>query len=422
MKFKILYLMMLIFLSCGKNDSGPQFITLKVAMPEREFDRATPAVLNDINCVGALVGFQGGISNNGTCTLSNNGTTTQFAIGTVGGLVSWAPATEPAAFIEVPNVPVNNPFTIVLLGFDKGGATSCLPLGPGFDPIASGFSRPFVIGQRDNVIVDLGGGQIDIGASFDVNRFIADCTDSGFENDNTFDPNVVPGLAHWYDMSDTDNVYQVNNCTSRAFADGQSVACVMDKKNAKPLRQSTAADQATFRTNSQNNLTGIEFDGMSDFLQPDGGQVQSAAEATTFIVFKALTAAVKTMWGHSTGGNDIYKMGLTAAINIDSDAGGAGSATGSINFAASEAKLMTMRVSQAGDTLELFLNGVSDGAGPMISSDYTAQDIFLGAFNTGGGGGGFFHGIVYEVLYYKQVLSDANRQLIENYLIQKWGL
>jgi hypothetical protein len=68
-----------------------------------------------------------------------------------------------------------------------------------------------------------------------------------------------------------------------------------------------------------------------------------------------------------------------------------------------------------------FLNGTQSGSGTgrnLVSGGI----LTIGAYTDGGGSGEYFNGPIYEILIFNSVLSIPQRQQIEGYLANKWGL
>lgn len=397
-------------------------ITLSLDLPSKSrTSDSLRATINDMNCVGALVSFEDGVGNTGSCQLSNGGVVTNLPIGALGGLVAWNPAVDASANIQVPNVFVDVPLRIAIIGFNRGAQTSCALFGPGFDPDALGYSEPFVLANQGGFTAQGGGGTLQIGATFDANYTIQDCVDNAFEDDNAFDPNTIAGLAHWYDASDPNTVFTDTGCTVAAVNDGDSVQCWMDKKNGKPMKSATVGEAPLLKLAAANTRNALDFDGGNDALRPDNGQVVAAAETTTFIVYTIDAAANKTLFGVNDGGTDV--LALTYDANPRPSARfGNNSANSPTNIVINDISLLTMKASQSGPNVTIFQDGVTKAAvGPVAFP--TAKDLYVGAHHNGANGAVNFHdGKILEILYYQQVVSEADRSTIENYLNLKWNI
>lgn len=134
-------------------------------------------------------------------------------------------------------------------------------------------------------------------------------------------PTDYANLAVWVDPSDATKLYTDAGSTN-VSADGQSVYQANDKGgNGRHFVMSTSGQRPLYKTNIQNGLSVLRFDGSDDFMISTAG---SYAAKTLIVVWRSLTGSPATAAGiltTRTGGNAVkatasdYQLGFTHAAD-----------------------------------------------------------------------------------------------------------
>lgn len=216
-----------------------------------------------------------------------------------------------------------------------------------------------------------------------------------------FSPASIPGLQLWLDAS------QISGLN-----DGDAVATWSDASgNANNATQGTVSARPTFKTNIKNGRPALQFDGVDD-----GMGLASAITLSGYSVF--------VVWSQNdaTDGSvalikagDPFNYHYLNPTSIHHQPGTPTLSTYSVVTPAG-----TWALTQAvrtGTSLKIGKNGTLD-AGRTSTTDWSTD--LIGAPYAGGASFNL-SGYVAEILIYNSGLSDANRQLVEQYLQTKWG-
>ena len=265
---------------------------------------------------------------------------------------------------------------------------------------------------------------------------------------------VGAGLQLWLDASDASTLYNATTGGSLVAADG-GVARWEDKSgNARHATQGTSANRPARKTAIQGGLDVLRFDGSDDSLS-----IPSSTETfkflhggstgyTAFAVVspRALNTRERIFetgrWGSPSGDAG----GIGASWNIDTNGSfrydAAAGATSVIANASPTSAIA------AGSWYVLGVSGIANSATAALRSSMRinggtaiANNTQTGAASTnnartdltiargiGYNGDGsveyeqFADLDIAEIIIYDSALSDANRELVENYLLAKWGI
>lgn len=215
-----------------------------------------------------------------------------------------------------------------------------------------------------------------------------------------FTPRQIGGLALWLDGADPagNGVIPANNTTLTVWKDKSGIgndatAYGSPKYNSKYISFSASTSDyvrtSAYLTITQNVTT-----------------VFYVAQLNSVAAFDDLIAFTDIAWGSYTGANSIrYYQGLLVGT-----------------------------VSRVGDTYDFGLNNyyINGTFNPSSTPSYSTPHIVNAVSqNTGGSTrvsvsdtafSRYFTGNVYEVLIYNSVINSTQRQQVESYLAQKWGL
>ena len=231
-------------------------------------------------------------------------------------------------------------------------------------------------------------------------------------------PKQIGGLVLWLDAADTDTITDTTG----------SVTQWDDKSpNQYHFAQGTGAEQPTTDSVTTAGKNVIDYDGTDDNVELASAALRTALSINTdqsvFFVFKAdsTSGTQVPLISANTAGDDWYVITLinnnlsTAFFNGATYTNGQGksSFTDTTNY-----NVLTAIYDQAGASTAARLNGTAftgavsgNGAGNL----QTTIGSRAGATSP-------FNGQIAEIIIYDSQLSDANRDKIEAYLGQKWGI
>lgn len=104
-----------------------------------------------------------------------------------------------------------------------------------------------------------------------------------------FNPGSVPGLAMWYDPSDTTTVFTDTSCTTPATT-GQSVACLKDKSGNGCNMTKPASQAAPLLTVVSGSVAKLNFNGSEALGSTCLSVLQNVPRAIAFIAAAEATA------------------------------------------------------------------------------------------------------------------------------------
>ena len=245
------------------------------------------------------------------------------------------------------------------------------------------------------------------------------------------DPEEVTGVVGWFDASDNSKV--LNNSLAAA-ADNEAVRVFDDKSTLNTIayfEAATSSFRPLRRAAQVNGLDVIEFDGVNDTMVAASGNnfdtySDQTEPKTVFVVSQPTTSAaladgcVLDLYDiATTGSRGLITTEIayrTVARTFVSDG------TAATTCSTSAPSVITLSQSGAGnieDVISMWLDGNSvardsGGDGALVATSAAHR---LGALTTN-----FFDGYVCEIVMYDNELSDTDRQSVENYLIDKWGI
>jgi hypothetical protein len=200
--------------------------------------------------------------------------------------------------------------------------------------------------------------------------------------------------------------------------DGDPISQWNDKSgNSKHVLASTASKRPSYQLSGQNSLSAIKFDGVDDALATSTNiGISGSSPRTLFTVAKEYNPGSNitsiAMFGALTSTN--AHMHYFANGNIYLDLYGANYTYTSINSGSYSVLASLINSSQK---VVAYRNGVLIGTTSGIAN--TTDSTFLVGY-TNFGAGYYLNSSIAEIILYKQNLLSSQRQLIEQYLIQKW--
>ena len=219
-----------------------------------------------------------------------------------------------------------------------------------------------------------------------------------------FSPKQISGCSLWLDGVDPagTGVIPTNGATVSTWVD----------KSGKGYN-ATGGVSPTYNS-SENAIT---FNG-SSWLSTSYSSVP--ANETAFIVFKTTSTALQNncfMIGPSTsGGRLILSVNENDGFGLSFKIGAYAIANGS-RLAHTQNQKYLGTTTVASTTSYVYLNGTQGSSSTLTYSGSGTTQI-----GTAISGSAIYIGNIYEIVIYNTSLSDAQRQQVESYLAQKWGL
>ena len=225
------------------------------------------------------------------------------------------------------------------------------------------------------------------------------------EYSTAFSPTSIAGCSLWLDGADT---------TSVSFSSGSNVSNWNDKSGNG--RNGTVYNGTPTYTLE----SGMMFNGSSS-LQVSYPASPTLESLFVIVKFNSVSAQGDIFSGTSTGQREYlmyspyspgtmflgrYGTAPSGAIN------GGTVMAGSIYF-------LGYVFNGTGNTISFFQSGNTITSGtPQFTYGSGGSISLIGSY----GGGGFLQGQVYEMIVYNTALDSTQRQTVESYLAQKWGL
>ncbi|HXG09465.1 MAG TPA: hypothetical protein VNK04_06720 [Gemmataceae bacterium] len=227
-----------------------------------------------------------------------------------------------------------------------------------------------------------------------------------------FSPDQVAGLKLWLKA---DAITGLN--------DGDAVTTWEDSSGQNnDATQSTVAKKPTYQTNEINGKPCVRFDGFDDCLQTPAFSV---GPLTAFVVLKLTT--LRIIYEQSANANEapgFWLYGSThSTLFVHKPAGGtARDRPGGLPTGAWQ--IVTQRCDGTHAGHKLWINGDEQSLTDNLSSNPGTAEISdvlnIGARNNGAA---FASAVdIAELLIYDAAVSDSDRQLIENYLNNKYAI
>ena len=192
--------------------------------------------------------------------------------------------------------------------------------------------------------------------------------------------------------------------------------------------QSTPANQPTVGTNAVNGLIAVNFNGTSQFLNmPSVFFSPNTSQFYMFVVVRPTSTSAQTFldYGYGASGvQDAYGMDVQAPKGTyHSYYRGTGSTVSASNALAQNTFQLfeSAQPYNPNTTATIFTNGI------QLAQNTSMQPMDYGTFTynyigQSESGGAYFQGQIAEVICYIADISTAQRQAIENYLMQKYQL
>lgn len=220
--------------------------------------------------------------------------------------------------------------------------------------------------------------------------------------------------------SDAGTTLAANNDTVQQWNDQSG--------NGNHVLQGTAADRPTYKTNIQNGVAAVRFDG-SDYMTKSA-LVTNAASGSVFVVANSTGGGNNTVWSATDNTSDshylLYRFGQSG--------GGAQSIITEVNTVAgavaTDSTFRLYEIHSSGTAYTIVVNGVAESKTVVVgsdngdwSADVTSRNIFtVGALNILSGIVQLFTGDIGEIAICDTQITGANLTNMRSYLNTKWAL
>ena len=265
-----------------------------------------------------------------------------------------------------------------------------------------------------------------------------------------FTPTAISNCVLWLDGADSSTMFQNTAGTTPITADGQTIAAWKDKSpNEYVFTQPTSGNQPTYKVGIQNGCSLTRWNGTSTGLQSSTAlpfYTSASSGGSFFFVFMITNNSSQRFlmtYQNQTSGTFCVSESEIGCPTGNGDTGNFG-----IHQGCSKANV-ALNQTTTNTYMMMNLNLLSSGTAPAnttifkngTSSAMTAQN------------GGFYSGTTYphtnnarylnigyrvpvgiypidcwlagdiaEIVWYRNPITDTERQQVEGYLAQKWGL
>ena len=227
--------------------------------------------------------------------------------------------------------------------------------------------------------------------------------------DNIFSLEDLGTLVAWYDGNDPHGTGSVSA--------GDEIATWVDKSaNNIHVTQATASKRPIVV--AEGSKYAIQFDG-NDMLSVDNAIIEQAFAEYTFIsVVKSSVSGYKNIMGRNYSVWE-YQWHGQSKINMYINSSEQDGVTGTYPFDG-QARIGIFRYHDANNNLDQWIDGTSTSTTNYNQSiPSSTNNFYIGSRM---GTAEFFNGEMLELIIFSEYLTDANRERVEDYLANKWGL
>lgn len=239
-------------------------------------------------------------------------------------------------------------------------------------------------------------------------------------------PNQIASLNLWYDAS----AATATNFNPVPANDGAVSAWLDRQATGRDANQNTGTRQPLWRSNQQNGLGAIQFDGSNDVLTLNPvSWALSLVGQTTYIVLKptSLTGTPRVTQTNTGGFQffwDTYWGIETATGRAKSTNAGTTANYVYMGMIFDGSKTDANTTTQNNLRLKFRINGVAQtltfSANPGTATSGSANTLYVGADNSPAANP--FAGYIGELLLWTRTLSNTEIINVESYLSTKWGI
>lgn len=224
-------------------------------------------------------------------------------------------------------------------------------------------------------------------------------------------------LKLWLDASDAQTMFQNDDCTGIVAANGQNVGCWRDKSPQGNHAIQDGGNKPTFAESvaAFGDQRGVDFNGGTNYLKFNSSIVTGTAYTIFAVVHRDTTASSNYFIGTQTAAaNQGLHLGFSTDTQVrlgqfsnDLNATVTGQADNSVGIFWGRLNTTSGK--------KVYFNNVSATDATTTTLSSPGQGVIGRGYDTNG-----FDGQIAELIIYDRALSDAEVDLIEAYLIEKW--
>lgn len=226
-----------------------------------------------------------------------------------------------------------------------------------------------------------------------------------------FDPRTIPSNAIWLDAAD-----------SNALVLSGSVVTTWRDKSGNG-RDATSSGSPTLTTGAQNGLSVITFNGLNQWMT-SALSLGSTQPLTLFVVARSATttgfrSAVSLNAVPGARGNSL--MLYLSGSGFWWFSGGTGATDGTTSTLALSTSRYDINANYWRPSfVQMNINGTAYASSTSTPASLTASSTMI--VGRAQGGTEYWNGTIGEIIVYADTLSPSQRQQVEGYLADKWGL
>jgi hypothetical protein len=241
-----------------------------------------------------------------------------------------------------------------------------------------------------------------------------------------FSPANVSGLKVWLDAGV--GLFDATTGGSAVTTDGSSVARWEDQSgNGNHVTQATSGQRPELKTNIQNGRDVVRFTATGsgatdDFLRASSTVISGTTARTIFMVVKATTTGQNGIVGFGGGSGTGQTFDITPEIRVRM----VGRQDFNLSMGTTAFRILTIGCPSSALFPDVYgyLDGVAMSGTPTspTAAVNTTTTVGFTVGRSAQGGLGHVGGDYCEILAYDENLSTANRESVERYLADKWGV
>lgn len=240
-----------------------------------------------------------------------------------------------------------------------------------------------------------------------------------------FNPSLLTGLTGWWDASDSSRLFDATTGGNLVAADA-AIGRLEDKSgNNRHFTQISSFSRPVRKTAIQNGLDVIRFDGSNDNMSSSWtyAVIQAVNASSIFIVAKATTVGTNNAdpYSNEVVFSETQGSHMAFLVKSNNTAGAAGYdgnwKTTTVSYV--PGNWVAFSSWHNGSSIFSKINNDADSSTALAGRVFTSGTAFIGQnYN----GTQRFDGDFGEMITYNVALSEANRNKVISFLMEKWAL
>ena len=248
-----------------------------------------------------------------------------------------------------------------------------------------------------------------------------------------FNPKQLSGLELWLDAADASTLFDADTGGSLVAADGAVGRWVDKSGKGRNFTQATANNRPLWRSAGRNGRGTVEFDGSNDRLAGDGTQYVRTDTAFTALfvhIVDSTAGSYPALFSTKTDKTENFRF-----INSN-DTGGGGYTDYAIGSGSNFARTRYTTAARGNWRYVLFdfigssalTNGSFSGRANKAAltrsqaGGFGSDTAASSSVGSESGGANVLKGQMAEIIMFSRVLTNAERDTLENYVTTKWAL